>query len=123
MTDGITHPGWIWIFRKLAAIHPDGAPVAIMFEEHHHPLWELDDFKRLGDTQKFRNTIGVASEDGVVFFAENDTRTNGRNRCIPSGLCPGCHRWFELRVDRGSAAALADPHSLKITPVESRLRL
>src|SRR5262245_37138062 len=67
----VAHPRWIRIVRKLSSVGPDRAPMPVVLEEHDDAVRDLDDLKRLRNTQQFRYAVGIASQDWIIFFAGN----------------------------------------------------
>src|SRR4029077_10457920 len=118
----IAEPTRIWIFWQGSSIGPNGAPKVKFFEEHENSSRNLNDLKRVGENERFRNTLRFAAQRRIIFLSSNSPGAKEWNCGVKPRLSPGRQgrpRFFIYSRDYGnsinSLVRILHPNSAQIS--------
>src|ERR1700732_3665759 len=116
MTDSVTIPGWIDIFRQRSPVGPDRTPFVFTLEELQHAAGSVDELYWRWHEHDARKTNRIALQDRII-SASGCSRSVSGNFLDESRLCPRSHGRKILFIGKilGAASALILPDAGQVT--------
>src|SRR6267154_4708330 len=116
MTDRVSVPGWIGIFRQGAPVGPDRTPFVFALEKLQHAAGSVDELNGRRHEHDARKTNRIALQDWIISPGSRSRSVSG-NFFYEPRLCPGRHVRKILFVGEvfSAAGALILPNASQIT--------